>query len=223
MKKYVYVALTTIMASTAAADHPGVPTKGERVFRKCRSCHEVGEGAKYKVGPALNGLIGQKAGALSGDKASKALRQAGEDGVVWNEHTLYAFLKKPKAFIPGIRMSYGGLKRHQDRGNLIAYLKNLGHGEKPVAKDPEVPPEILAIEGDVEYGEYLASACTTCHQADGSDQGLPSIVGWPTSIFVTAMQAYKVKARENPVMQQQAGALADDEIAALAAYFAGLK
>jgi cytochrome c len=223
MIKFTMLLITCFSATAAFADHPGVVSKGERVFRKCRSCHEVGEGAKYKVGPALNGLLGQKAGALSGDKASRALRQAGEQGMVWDADTLYLFLKNPKKLIPKTRMSFSGLKRHEDRGNIIAYFTNLGHGEVPVAKDPEVPADILAIEGDLEYGEYLAASCTACHQSDGSEQGLPSIVGWPTNIFVTAMHAYKVKVRENPVMQQQAGALNNEEIAALAAYFAAIK
>lgn len=222
MKRIVLAAIAILFSTTALADHTGVPTKGERVFRKCRSCHEVGEGAKYKVGPALNNLIGQQVGVLSGDKASKALRRAGELGMVWDLKTLEVFLRKPKALIPKTKMSFSGLKKHEDRANIIAYFSNLGAGEEAVKRDPRLSDEILALKGDVEYGEYLASACTTCHQLDGSDQGLPSIIGWPTSIFATAMHAYKNKDRENPVMQQQAGALDNDEIAALAAFFSGV-
>ena len=85
-----------------------------------------------------------------------------------------------------------------------------------------MPAAVLAIEGDVEYGEYLASECTTCHQADGENDGIPSIVGWNTEDFATAMHAYKEKHRENPVMQMISGRLDNDEIAALAAYFKGL-
>ena len=85
-----------------------------------------------------------------------------------------------------------------------------------------VSQEILAIEGDPEYGEYLGSECTTCHQANGGNDGIPSIVGWETEDFVIAMHAYKEKHRENPVMQMITGRLANDEIAALAAYFKSL-
>lgn len=222
MKRIAIATLVILFSTSAIADHVGVPSKGERVFRKCRSCHEVGEDAKFKVGPALNNLMGQQVGVLSGNKASKALRRAGELGMVWDLRTLEIFLRKPKALIPKIKMSFAGLKKHEDRSNIIAYFQNLGAGEVAVAKDPGLSDEILAIQGDVEYGEYLASGCTTCHQADGSDQGLPSIVSWPAPIFVTAMHAYKNRTRENPVMQQQAGALDNDEIAALAAYFAGV-
>ena len=83
----------------------------------------------------------------------------------------------------------------------------------------EVSQEILAIVGDAEYGEYLAGDCKGCHQADGSYDGIPSITGWESESFVWAMQSYKQKVREHPVMQMLAGRLSDEEIAALAAYF----
>lgn len=94
-----------------------------------------------------------------------------------------------------------------------------------VPSEPEfsVAAAVLAIEGDVEYGEYLASECTTCHQVNGTNDGIPSIVGWETDDFVTAMHAYKEKHRDNPVMQMVTGRLSNDEIAALAAYFKGLE
>lgn len=89
----------------------------------------------------------------------------------------------------------------------------------PAVTDPKVAPEILALTGDRAYGEYLASDCTACHQADGSDKGIPSITGWPQEIFVIVMHAYKNKDRAHPVMQMMAGRLSNEEIAALAAYF----
>ena len=87
----------------------------------------------------------------------------------------------------------------------------------------EVSSDILNIEGDAEYGEYLAGGCTGCHQTDGSYDGIPSIVGWDEETFVWAMHSYKEKIRKHPVMQMMAGRLSDEEIAALAAYFAALE
>lgn len=81
-------------------------------------------------------------------------------------------------------------------------------------------PEILAIDGDAAYRAYLSSECTTCHQADGSDKGIPSIRHWPETDFVAATHAYKQKLRPHPAMQMIASRLSDEEIAALAAYFA---
>ena len=72
------------------------------------------------------------------------------------------------------------------------------------------------------YGEYLGSECTTCHRASGEHDGIPGIVGWNISEFVTAMHAYREKHREHPAMQMIAGRLSDEEIAALAAYFNAL-
>ncbi len=82
---------------------------------------------------------------------------------------------------------------------------------------------ILKIKGDSEYGEYLSGDCTACHQVDGSYNGIPSITGWDEESFVWVMHEYKEKYRTHPVMQMMAGRLANDEIAALAAYFATLE
>jgi cytochrome c len=128
-------------------------------------------------------------------------------------------------------MSFRGLKKKVDRDNVIAFLRvysddpsNIPEAD-PTAKatDHNLDPEILAIQGDPEYGEYLSSECTTCHQSDGGDDGIPSIVYWPADDFVVAMHAYKNKQRNHPVMQMVAGRLNDEEIAALAAYFENLE
>jgi cytochrome c553 len=82
----------------------------------------------------------------------------------------------------------------------------------------------IAPEGDRALGEYLASECVACHQITGkATGGVPGIVGYPPPAFVIAMQAYKAKERDNKVMQTFAGALSDEEIRALAAYFGSLR
>jgi cytochrome c len=74
--------------------------------------------------------------------------------------------------------------------------------------------------GDRELGAYLSAECVTCHQISGREtDGVPRITGWPAEHFVAVMTAYKLKHRDNPIMQTIAGRLADDEIEALAAYF----
>ncbi len=88
---------------------------------------------------------------------------------------------------------------------------------------PDLASEIPALDGDPEYGAYLAGECTTCHQADGGDRGIPSIFHLPEEDFVIAMHAYKSEQRANPVMQMVAKRLGDEEIAALAAYFASIE
>ena len=86
----------------------------------------------------------------------------------------------------------------------------------------DVPTELLELPGDIEYGEYLANDCKTCHEADGGGEGIPNIHGRPTLQLITLLYAYREKIKSNDVMQMQAGQLTDDEIAALAAYFEGL-
>ena len=86
----------------------------------------------------------------------------------------------------------------------------------------DVLADILAIKGDLEYGEYLASECTTCHRHDGTSEEIPGIVGWQAKDFAAAMSAYKSKSRAHPVMQMVAGRLGNEEIAALAAFLENL-
>ena len=82
---------------------------------------------------------------------------------------------------------------------------------------------LLALEGDAEYGAYLSSECTGCHQASGEDDGIPSIVGLGQEVFRISMLDYRTGAREHPVMNMIAGRLGDEEVAALSAYFATLQ
>lgn len=203
---------------------------GEVVFKKCKSCHQVGQGARNRVGPHLNGIFGRRAAAFDDFNYSKAMRRAGSDGLVWELDKLDAYIENPKALVTGTRMNFKGLPEREDRYNLMAFLRQFSDKPRdipeasPTALAPEVelPPEILAIAGDKEYGEYLSTECRTCHQKDGSSDGIPAIVGWPQEDFVIAMHAYKRKLRPHPVMQMMAGRLSDEEIAALAAYFGAL-
>ncbi|HSG96326.1 MAG TPA: cytochrome C, partial [Afifellaceae bacterium] len=136
-------------------------------------------------------------------------------------------LENPQTLVSGTRMNYRGLKDPQDRRDVIAFLRQFSDNPRDIPEaaptafsDPEVPPDILAIRGDMAYGEYLSGECVTCHLIDGTDNGISSITGWPTEVFVTALHAYRSKTRNHPVMQMIAAPLADEEIAALAAYFA---
>jgi len=93
---------------------------GEKSFNKCRACHQVGETAKNGVGPVLNGLFGRKSGTIEGYSYSDANKNS---GITWDDASLDAFLKKPRKFVKGTRMSFPGLKKQADRDNLIAYIK----------------------------------------------------------------------------------------------------
>lgn len=123
------VASAVITAAFAIPAHgAGNAELGEKVFRKCKSCHMVGEDAKSKVGPILNGIIGATAGTNEdfAKKYSKPMVKAGEEGLVWNAETLSTYLEKPRDMIKGTKMSFAGLKKAEDRENVIAYLEQFG-------------------------------------------------------------------------------------------------
>lgn len=214
-----------------ATEAIGDAQQGKKLFSQCKGCHEVGKGAKDRVGPHLNGIFGRKAAAHEGFAYSESMERAGVDGLIWTIETLDAYIENPRVLVSKTRMSYRGMKKPEDRADLLAYLRIYSDNPQdipeaePTARgtDHDLDPAILALEGDPEYGEYLATECLTCHQADGSAEGIPSITHWPTDDFVIAMHAYKRKLRPHPVMQMMAGRLNDEEIAALAAYFKDLE
>jgi cytochrome c len=113
-------ALVSLAAPALAA---GDPAHGEAVFKKCMACHAVGDNAKNKVGPVLNGVIGRTAGTLEGYKYSQAMIDAGAAGTVWDEPTLTTYLTDPKALVKGTKMAFAGLKQPQDIADVIAYLE----------------------------------------------------------------------------------------------------
>ncbi len=109
---------------TAQADAPDpeLVAAGEKVFKKCKACHQVGEGAKNRSGPHLNGVMGRPVATVDGFKYSKVLKALGQDGVVWDAETLDAFLADPKGYAKGTKMSFKGLKKAEDLAAIQAYL-----------------------------------------------------------------------------------------------------
>ena len=96
---------------------------GKKVFNKCKACHMVGEGAKNRVGPELNGVVGRPIATAPDFKYSKAFMDKAADGHAWTEEELAAYLADPKGYIPGNKMAFVGLKKDEDIANVIAYLK----------------------------------------------------------------------------------------------------
>lgn len=216
-----------LSGASAWAAEQGDPERGAKMFRKCKSCHMVGPDARNRVGPHLNELFGRQAGSVEGYDYSEDLAREGADGLTWTVEKLHIYIENPKALVSQTFMNFRGMKDENDRRDLLAFLRQYSANPQDIPEseptaspnDPDVDAAILAIAGDRDYGEYLASECTTCHRADGEDQGIPSITGWPTQDFVVAMHAYKKKHRPHPVMQMMAGRLSDEEIASLAVFF----
>ena len=108
-----------LSASPALAS--GDVAAGEKVFKKCKACHVV-DAEKHKTGPHLVNIMGRAAGSADGyKKYSDAMKLS---GIVWNEETLDGYLEKPKAYVKGTRMIFAGLRKEEDRANVIAYLKS---------------------------------------------------------------------------------------------------
>jgi len=112
----------------AAADTPELSPEeaqlrlGKKVYKKCKTCHTFDEGGRNRVGPNLYGIMGAKIAAKEGFAYSKAFKAS---DIVWSDDNLDAYLKKPKDFLPGTRMSFVGLKKESDREAVIAYLHNV--------------------------------------------------------------------------------------------------
>lgn len=102
---------------------PELIAAGERAFRQCQTCHEVGEGARNKTGPQLNNLFGRTAGSLDDFRYSRQFVAAGEGGLVWTEETLHDFLMQPRDYIKGTRMSFRGFRDDADIAAVTAYLQ----------------------------------------------------------------------------------------------------
>ncbi|MCA0872504.1 cytochrome c family protein [Seohaeicola saemankumensis] len=119
-KAKVAAAMLVTLAVPAFAE--GDAAKGEKIFKKCKACHAVGDDAKNKVGPILNGIVGAPAGANPDFKYSDALKEAAAGGLVWDEANLAAFLTKPKDFMKGTKMSFAGLRKESEIADVTAYL-----------------------------------------------------------------------------------------------------
>ncbi|WP_370313685.1 c-type cytochrome [Sagittula sp.] len=106
-------------AEEAALD-PELVAAGERVFKKCQACHQVGEGAQNKTGPVLNGVVDRDIASVDGFSYSGAMD--GMDGV-WDNEALHAFLAKPRDYVKGTKMAFAGLRKAEEIDAVIEYLK----------------------------------------------------------------------------------------------------
>lgn len=105
------IGATPAMAGDAAA--------GEKVFNRCKACHQIGDKAKNRVGPVLNGIVGRAAGSVEGFRYSDAMS---ESSLVWDEITFAAFLANPRATVPGTNMAFAGLRKDEEIADVIAFL-----------------------------------------------------------------------------------------------------
>lgn len=171
---------------TAGAGTAQDAEAGKAVFKKCAACHQVGPDAANKTGPALNDLIGRKAGTVDGFKYRPSIVAAGEKGLLWTEEELTAYLEGPTKYLKTYlddsnarsSMSFK-LKKEQQRLDVVAFLKSTG-SEDTAAAEPEAPVETRSVEeviaDQVFTEEFMAdranfdagkeiwfAQCTHCH------------------------------------------------------------
>lgn len=112
------------------------PADGEKVFKKCATCHTINKGEAHKTGPSLYGTIGHKIASHDGYAYSKAFTS---HGGTWDFETLSAYLENPKGYIPGNKMSFAGLKKPEERAAMLLYLNQ--HTDAPLPlPTPEAAP-----------------------------------------------------------------------------------
>jgi cytochrome c2 len=107
-----------------AGPDPEAVAAGEKVFAKCKACHQVGEGAANASGPHLNGVVGRQIAAVEGFRYSSTLAEAGEAGDAWTEAHLVEFLADPRSAMKGTKMAFAGLRSDEDIAAVIAYLRS---------------------------------------------------------------------------------------------------
>jgi cytochrome c len=114
------IAVAALIAASTGVGLAQDLEKGANVFKQCLVCHSIGEGAKNKIGPELNGLDGRQSGGAPGYSYSDSNKNS---GIVWNETTFKEYIKDPRAKIPGTKMIFPGVKSEQQVDDLWAYIK----------------------------------------------------------------------------------------------------
>jgi cytochrome c len=134
LMKFARLALVAAPLAAYAAAAPaqdaaaGDPENGAKVFRKCAACHSLDPSGKSRFGPDLYGVIGRTTGTVEGFDYSEVMATAGAEGHVWTEEELSAFLENPKKAFPGTKMTFVGLKKPEERADVIAYIAQVSSG-----------------------------------------------------------------------------------------------
>ena len=146
-----------VQVATAGADAPAAPkgpepilallatadvNAGIKTAKKCTACHVFDKGGKNKVGPGLWNIVNADKGAIDGYAYSAALAEM--EGA-WDYQALNGFLYKPKAYLAGTKMNFAGLKKPQDRANVIAYLRSLADAPVALPSDADIAAETSTL------------------------------------------------------------------------------
>ncbi len=156
---------------------------GASVFKKCASCHTIDKGGANKVGPNLYGIVGRPVASHEGFSYTEAMKAHAEEiGGDWDFASLSNFLLAPKKVVPGTAMGFAGLKKDQDRANLLAWLNQQSDSPLPLPA-PEVvpPPEGTAGKGDVQPQAESAGAAEGAGDVPGAMPATSTTESAPSS------------------------------------------
>lgn len=116
------IAILAVTAGSALAD--GDAAKGAKVFNKCKACH-VADAETNRVGPYLKGVIGRKIASVADYKYSDSMKEFGAARDAWDDATFLEYIENPKKDVPKTKMAFAGIKKEEDRQDLLAYLKTM--------------------------------------------------------------------------------------------------
>ena len=143
---------------------------GERIAKLCIACHTLEKGGADKTGPHMWDVMGRPAGAVAGFKYSDAMLAYAKP---WSYQNMYDYLENPRGYVPGTAMSFAGVKKSQDRVNLIAYLHSLSDAPIPLPEPiPEVVPAV--VDGEVFEGAPVEGAPVEGAPVEGAVPAAPA-------------------------------------------------
>ncbi len=162
------------ICGAALAD--GDAVKGEKTFKKCMACHAIADKTN-KVGPHLAGLVGRKVAMVEGYAYSDSMKEYAATGAVWDEAALLAFLENPKAVVAKSKMAFPGIKKEDEREDLIAFLKTKSEPGlnstgvlNPASTDRAAAPTGLVLpKMNSKHGRelFVSKGCVVCHAING--------------------------------------------------------
>lgn len=147
---------------------------GEATFAKCKSCHSIQEGGPNGTGPDLWGVAGRKPASHGGFAYSAAMTEFGAKQPVWDYDHLYEFIKGPQKYIAGTKMTFVGIKKQDERINLIAYLRSQGGTLAIPAPDPSRAPGAAAAPAAGAAAPAAEGQPTAVEAAPPSTSGGPA-------------------------------------------------
>ena len=122
IRRGVGSAMAVFLWATGTAQADGDVVKGEQVFKKCMACHAINDKAN-KVGPHLVGIVGRPVASVEGYKYSESMNAYAATGALWDEAALLTYLENPKAVVAKTKMAFPGLKKEDERVDIVAFLK----------------------------------------------------------------------------------------------------